>query len=116
MEFTNSSTGAVSVTKRINVYTVLIQMIDGVPESVTFDEGCDLCDGKGCVQNQYNATAGSLDQEQGFTSCETTADECGADNANCDLKLYVGWTGTDANGNFLQSANLRLSRFTEFGI
>lgn len=112
MEFSNSSAGVVSVTKRINVYTALIQMVDGVVESVTFDEGCDLCDGKGCVQNQFNATAGEIDPSSQFQSCETKTSECGAQNKNCDLKIYVGWTGTDADGNFLQSANLRLSRFT----
>lgn len=41
--------------------------------------------------------------------CSTTPEEC-------DLKLYVVWTGTDSNGNYFQSAGLRFSRFQQFAI
>lgn len=38
------------------------------------------------------------------------------DGAVCDLKIYVVWTGTDANGAYFQSAGLRFSRFQQFAI
>lgn len=51
--------------------------------------------------------------------CFIPAEECIAEgNANtgetenpCDLKLYVVWTGTDANGNYLTSSSKRFSAF-----
>jgi hypothetical protein len=36
--------------------------------------------------------------------------------ADCDLKVYVVWTGTDADGAYFQSAGLRFSRFQQFAI
>jgi hypothetical protein len=36
--------------------------------------------------------------------------------AECDLKIYVVWTGTDTNGQYFQSAGLRFSRFQQFAI
>ena len=41
---------------------------------------------------------------------------CAETPSECDLKLYVVWTGTDSNGNYFQSAGLRFSRFQQFAI
>jgi hypothetical protein len=49
----------------------------------------------------------------------TNADQtdCAKDGgAECDLKVYVVWTGTDINGQYFQSAGLRFSRFQQFAI
>jgi len=34
----------------------------------------------------------------------------------CDLRLYVVWSGTDAKGNGLMSANKRFSRYRQFNV
>ena len=34
----------------------------------------------------------------------------------CDLRVYVVWTGTDARGNGLMSANKRFSRYRQFNV
>ena len=36
-------------------------------------------------------------------ACAANPSECG-DAASCDLKLFVVWTGSDANGNYFRSA------------
>ena len=47
--------------------------------------------------------------------CYLTRDECVALHAggtdDCDLKLFVVWTGTDANGKVLLSSDSRFSAF-----
>ena len=35
---------------------------------------------------------------------------------SCDLRVYVVWTGTDARGNGLMSANKRFSRYRQFNV
>eukprot|EP00943_MAST-04B_sp_MAST-4B-sp1_P001018 g1018.t1 len=37
-------------------------------------------------------------------------------DGNCDLKLFVVWTGTDSEGNYFKSASLRFSRFAKYSI
>ena len=45
-----------------------------------------------------------------------TAAELADSAAACDLKVFVVWTGTDAGGNYLKSANKRFSRFRQFSV
>jgi hypothetical protein len=66
--------------------------------------------GKSCIT--YGAGASS--QNPSVTG--TPALNCAETPEECDLKLYVVWTGTDANGNYFQSAGLRFSRFQQFAI
>jgi len=39
--------------------------------------------------------------------------DCSAADADCGLKVYVTWSGTDANGNYLMSQQKRLSNFQQ---
>lgn len=76
-----------------------------------------------------------------YTSCIKATSECAADDGECDLKLYIAWTGcvlprrprrvahveltqararpagcrTDKNGDYMTSAGLRFSRYRAFG-
>ncbi|OWZ09069.1 hypothetical protein PHMEG_00018293 [Phytophthora megakarya] len=36
--------------------------------------------------------------------------------SQCDITIYVGWTGTDRNGEYLGSASLRMSQFAKYSI
>ena len=51
-------------------------------------------------------------------ACETPPDQCALSTCTdcCDLKVYVTWAGTDANGRSLVSAGLRFSRFRQFQV
>lgn len=37
-------------------------------------------------------------------------------SSSCDLRVFVAWTGTDAKGNGLMSANKRFSRYRKFNV
>jgi hypothetical protein len=37
-------------------------------------------------------------------------------DAGCDLKVFVVWDGTDANGNYLKSSNRRFSVYRSFAV
>lgn len=99
------------------VYTVIVQLVQGVPVSVTFDDGCVFCDAHSerCTVNALPVQDGAV-ASSSMRGCYVTPSECGGGGGNggCDLKLYIAWTGTDAAGNFLMSSNRRFSRFRQF--
>ena len=47
--------------------------------------------------------------------CFRNDGDCKAEKGNCGLKVYVTWSGTDANGNYLMSHQKRLSNFQKAG-
>ncbi len=50
--------------------------------------------------------------------CGVDVSICGDDvgDTDCDLKIYLGWYGTDADGNYLTSASKRLSNFRSWSL
>lgn len=89
-------------------------------QGVTWDDGCYFCDPDTCEPNLYSsATNGSSSKlsDEGYT-CYSDIADCSGENATatCDITLYVGWTGTDKNGNYLSSAGLRMSQFKKYSI
>lgn len=50
--------------------------------------------------------------------CGQPIGECGggATDVDCDLKIYVGWYGTDTSGGYLTSASKRLSAFRSWSV
>lgn len=38
------------------------------------------------------------------------------DTGRCDPKLYVVWVGTDVNGEYLTSANLKITNFNNYNM
>jgi len=91
-------------------WTITVQLENGALNAATpfvwDNDGGDGCYG-GCDE------AECLD---GF--CAVDVATCGADegSSDCDLKVYVGWYGTDANGNYLTSASKRLSQFRQWSV
>lgn len=107
------------------IYTAIVQMVDGIVKSVTFDEGCFFCDSASpqCVTNALPVTGGAPVADTHQQGCFMTTAECTPvarpDNPNansCDLKIFVVWTGTDASGNYLMSAGKRFSRFRQYSL
>jgi len=69
----------------------------------------------------YNATAlaaAAAASPSAAPSANATAAPAGALAAaeSCDLKIFVVWQGTDANGQYLKSVNKRFSRFRQFSV
>jgi hypothetical protein len=115
------------------VLTAVISVKLGEVIGITWDDGCHFCADTGdmCVSNiftlpktSFNSTVKvsdtalkklSLDGEG--KNCKVGVDRCtGSNGGECDLKVYVVWTGTDAQGNYLKSASLRFSRFAQYSI
>jgi len=81
-------------------WTAIIQLKDGLAESITWDDGCYGCSDLPC----YEATCGIRNIN------------CYAGKVDCDIKIYLGWFGTDKSGRYLTSAGKRLSRFRAYSV
>lgn len=68
--------------------------------------------GVNTTQWVYNASLPLPVARNSTISAAVLADTAAA----CDLKIFVVWTGTDASGNYLKSANKRFSRFRQFSV
>jgi len=95
--------------------TAVIAVNEGKVTGITWDDGCVFCAVDECEPNTYNYNGGLATPEeaqQPVGSCPVAVNVCKlSEKAECDLILYVVWTGTDANGrDFTSSAN----RFSAF--
>lgn len=98
--------------------TAIVDVRNGVVEGIAWDDACIFCHRDRCLPNTYNFDGSNATQEkisQPTNGCYFTRDECVALHAggtnDCDLKLYVVWTGTDAQGRVLLSSDSRFSAF-----
>lgn len=109
----------------IPVYTAIVQAEKGIVTSVSFDEGCFLCDAMSdaCVTNGQQVAGGPPLDVSAHRGCAVPADQCEAqptpnnpDANTCDLKLFIVWTGSDVKGEYLTSVGKRFSRFRSYGM
>jgi len=77
----------------VGSWGVNIGLTQGVVTSITWDDGCQECTADQCLDNVC-AIPENL--------CQGTV---------CDMKFYVGWSGTDSNGAQLISAGELPSNF-----
>lgn len=101
----------------VPVYTAILHVNRGELEGITWDDGCFFCDGGGaeCVETSYNEDRSQITTgDLAGKNCKVADAECAANPADCALKLYIVWTGTDSNGEFLTSAGVRFSRFKQY--
>ena len=66
--------------------------------------------GKNCLV--YGEGSSSFQESN---SNNANQEDC-SNEGECDLKVFVVWTGTDANGDYFKSAGLRFSRFQQFSV
>jgi len=100
------------------VYPFLTAIIDvnkGNITGITWDNACLFCAEEECEDNTYGfngVIANESEAKQPVGGCHLTIDDCKtSEKAECDLMLYVVWTGTDSKGkDFTSSAN----RFSAF--
>lgn len=88
-------------------YTLIIEMNKGQVKQLTWDDGCWGCENSG-------DETGSVCLEK--KDCAVNAEKCGGDGTNCNVKVYIGWFGTDANGRYTTSAGKRISRFRKYSL
>eukprot|EP01084_Bolivina_argentea_P047881 88272_1 len=94
------------------IYTAVIAVDKGWVTDVYWDKVCQLCPRDNCVPNSYKITNETTDLF-GVETCFWSYSDClqsGQTASNqCQLRVYIAWTGTDVHGIELQSYNKRLS-------
>lgn len=139
------STGGVAVVDvtTLPVYTVIIELERGKVRNIGWDDGCFFCaeNTAECALNGIDMNRTTQVQDNTARTCRKTNAECypqgltsttgdGGTNSTtnssstagalrdsgCDLKLFVTWSGTDRNGQFLRSSGKRFSRYRAFGV
>ena len=108
-----------------NVYphmTVIIDVKDGIVRGITWDDACIFCGGglvgESCDEITYDFNGDLQTQDsaaQPTRGCGTPESDCARrhreSGTDCDLVLYVVWTGTDIDGNAMLSSANRFSAF-----
>ena len=97
--------------------TAIIDVSKGRVKGITWDDACLFCGGDRCEENTYdfNGNLGTRsDYRQPTRGCYHTAEECQVESngkSQCDITVYVVWTGDDADGKAFQSSAFRFSAF-----
>lgn len=98
--------------------TAIIDVKNGVVQGIAWDDACVFCGKSRCLENTFDFDGNSADERKSGApskGCYYTKKECdtieeGSD-VQCDILLYVVWTGTDSNGDALLSSANRFSAF-----
>jgi hypothetical protein len=106
-------------TEKIFPYlTAIIDVQNGVVAGITWDDSCIFCTSNECEPNTFDfagVLATEAEAKQPVGGCYISREECtdllSEGKTDCDLLLYVVWTGTDSNGNDFQSSSNRFSAF-----
>lgn len=94
-------------TSFVGYWTAFVNMVNGVVQSITWDDdpNCSLC----------ASTTTCLDSTCALNYAgEPINNDCSG--TRCDMLVYLCWTGTDAAGNYMVSANSAFSRMRLFAV
>ena len=95
--------------------TAIIDVKDGIVRGITWDDACVFCSGFLCDEITYNFEGVEQNQDsagQLTRGCGKKISDCDKNaGTDCDLVLYVVWTGTDVDGKALLSSANRFSAF-----
>jgi len=95
--------------------TAIVTVNEGIVTGITWDNACVFCSKNECQDNTYDFNGDMATEEeaqQPVGACSIAVNECkNSDKAECDLLLYVVWTGTDSNGRDFKSSANRFSAF-----
>lgn len=83
-------------------WTLIINVNNGAVSSLTWDDDCSTCDSTHCIDGNCAVDIVNCDFYGGPT--------------NCDIKVYVAWSGTDTDGYYFTSEQSTLSRFRQWSI
>ena len=93
------------------VAVAVVSVTDGSVDGVSWDFGCFDCDASQCKANAYRYSGESF--EGAGEECWVKDEDCNPAKGDCNLKVYVTWSGTDKRGDFLFSQQKRLSNFQQ---
>lgn len=98
--------------------TAIIDVENGVVRGITWDDASIFCSPDEAERNtfDFNGLAGSEEKfgqpvEGCFLSLKNECTVQTETGTQCDLLLYVVWTGTDSKGNSFLSSSYRFSAF-----
>lgn len=99
-----------------NFMTAIITVDKGIVKSIDWDNGCYTC--MNCEENSILEVDGEMELIESsspfykaYQGKNCLVKERNCESVNCDLTIYLAWSGSDAKGRVFQSANLRMSRF-----
>jgi hypothetical protein len=97
--------------------TAIIDVANGVVQGIAWDNACVFCSSDLCLENTFNfAGQPATDLTGQSKGCYLEKATCNAlkfenGTTDCDIQLYVVWTGTDVKGQVFQSSANRFSAF-----
>jgi hypothetical protein len=99
--------------------TAIIDVKDGVVIGITWDDACVFCGSDKCNENTVDFNGVEATQKssgQPTKGCYIPQEDCNLliteqSRTDCDVLVYVVWTGTDSSGKTFQSAANRFSNF-----
>lgn len=94
--------------------TAIVEVYQGDVRSITWDNSCVFCAKGYCEEITFDYNGNPQTQEssgQHSAGCFIPEKDCQSSPELCDLKLYVVWTGTDANNRAMQSSQSRFGAF-----
>ncbi|CAD8163374.1 unnamed protein product [Paramecium pentaurelia] len=91
------------------IYSLVVNMEDGNVTDLIWDNGCwdSSMECSDYVITNSNGESFS-DSNNYYTECTKDMD--------CDAKIYISFIGTDASGNYMESAGKRISRFRQYAV
>lgn len=103
-----------SATAVVPVLNLVVQLTNGQVSGFTWDGACLACSGaSNCLSTAVTWTdPDKTGTTQSSSDSWCTKTFCASSSyADCDLRLFVSWVGTDSKGKYLESAGYRLSNF-----
>ena len=91
-------------------HTIIINLNNGVIDDISFDDDCSLCGNDYCVDGNCAQEVSKCTSQSLYDATNT------ASLTDCDFKVYVSWSGTDADGVYLSSSGRRLSQFRRWSL
>ena len=101
--------------------TAIINVDMGEITGITWDDGCHFCEETSCADNTYDFRSNKImDDNLADSNCYVLDDECASADGkfadNCQVTVYAVWTGTDAQGKLLTSAEKRFSQYKRYSV
>ena len=112
-------TGSLANNGVFNIMTAIITLDKGVVQSISWDDNCNTCL-KNCLDNSVLKNGTDLvlitDNTANYNvysgkNCYNERADCDKEGANCDLQIYLVWSGSDSKGRVFESSNVRMTRF-----
>lgn len=100
--------------------TAIIDVHNGAVVGITWDDSCVFCESSKCEEITYNFDGESSASNPAISKspsrgCYFQQEQCNKNSRtggqDCDVAVYVVWSGTDVNGKVFRSSAYRFSQF-----